>query len=25
LKDPILEFYSVLCEDEKLYYESEGM
>jgi hypothetical protein len=23
LKDPILEFYSVLCEDEKLYYESE--
>jgi len=25
LKDPILEFYSVLCEDEKLYHESEGM
>jgi len=25
LKDPILSWYSVLCEDEKLHYQSEGM
>jgi len=25
LKDPIIQWYSVLCEDEKLHYQSESM
>jgi hypothetical protein len=25
IEDPILDWYSVLCEDEKLHYQSEGM